>query len=1082
MKMQSSDVGYGRSSLAGGEREPEENRTPEAVRVRLLGGFRVSVGSRTVRQRDWRLKKAAALVKLLALSPRHALHREVVMDHLWPGLDADAAANNLHRTLHSARRALDPLTPAANSSYLRLEDDQLRLCPEAPLWVDAEVFEEAAVRARRSGEPAVYRAAIELYAGELLPGDRYEEWAEERREGLRRTYLSLLLEMATLHEEGEDYGPATRGLEKVIAEEPTHEEAHVRLIRLYALDGRRGQALEQYERLRDELRRALDREPGTAGLRLYEEILADRFPPARPPGEHLREDGDRRHNLPGARTKFIGREQEMLEIKRLLSMTRLLTLTGAGGSGKTRLALEIARDLVGAYPDGVWLAELAPLSDPELVPNAVATALGVHEQPGRSLEDALADFLRPKQMLLVLDNCEHLIEACAELLDKLLNSCERLRVLATSREALGIAGEVNWLVPSLSVPDTDRVLTVPSLTRYESVRLFVDRARSRLPTFELTPENTGAVAEVCCRLDGIPLAIELATARMSALAVDQIAERLEDSLGLLTTGSRTAATRQRTLKATLEWSYELLNGPEQELFRRLSVFAGGWTLEAAEEVCSGIGQREVRVSNPPIPNPPLLDLLGRLVDKSLVVAEAGGDGALRYRMLEPVRQYGWEKLAASAGETERVRDLHARYYLELVEVAEPELVGAGQVAWLERLATEYANLRAALHWFLNEEGAKPEERANMGLRMAAALGRFWSVHNPSEGGAWLEKGLARSDGSPGLPRATALREAGLIAIYQLDPRAMEMLDEGQALFKELGDHLGQAASIHYMMHGIGILGRHERLPALRQETEALLGKSPEDRRVAAYLQLTLGMMAMIEEGRHQLTRLQEALALFREVGDLRSCAMCLTIMGIDALSRRDTDLAGRAFEETLGLLWQLKDRIGTFYSLMGAAGVAALRGQPARAARLSGAAEALRKALGHPVQPLKNVHYDYDSYIATIRAELGEAAFEAAFSEGERMSPEQAIEYALSSEEPAPLAPPSPEEPPSALSRREREVALLVARGLTNRQIASQLSISERTVTTHVDHILTKLGAASRAQVAAWVVEQRPLPEEAGSG
>ncbi|MCA1718588.1 MAG: LuxR C-terminal-related transcriptional regulator [Actinobacteria bacterium] len=1048
---------------------------PETVRVWLLGGFRVSVGSRTVEENRWRLKKAASLVKLLALAPDHKMHREQVMDLLWPDLEAEAATNNLHRTLHSARHALEPQTPAADSRYLRLGDEQIELCPEGSLWVDAEVFEETAATARRARDPAACRAALDLYAGELLPGDRYEAWAEDRREGLRQTYLSLLLEIAGLHKERENYEPAIEALRKVVAEEPAHEAAHAGLVRLYALTGRRDEALKQYERLREDLRRELDREPNVASRRLHEEILANRFSPTHPPGERPTEDAERarQHNLPAARTSFVGRERELVELKRALAMTRLLTLTGAGGCGKTRLALEVAKDLVGAYPGGVWLVELASLSDPALVPNAVAAALGVRERPDLPLTAALVDAIGSRRMLLVLDNCEHLIEACARLVDALLRSCEHLRVLATSREALEVAGEVNWLVPSLTVPDAGRLPATQRLAQYEAVQLFLERARSRLPTFVLTPENARAVVKVCQRLDGIPLAIELATARMTALAVEQIAERLEDSLGLLTTGSRTAAPRHRTLKATLSWSYELLSEPERALFGRLSVFAGGWTLEAAEAIGTEPGARGG------IEEDEILDLLGRLVDKSLVAAEASGDGAPRYRMLEPVRQYGWEKLGNAVGtptvpETEQVRERHARYYLALVEAAEPELVGIEQVAWLERLTTEYGNLRAALSWFLDEEGAEPEERARMGLRLAAALGRFWGHRGPSEGREWLEKGLAKSGAVPASLRAKALNEAGFIAIYHLDPQAIAMLEEALALFKELGDQSGQAISINYLAHTTGVLANLGRITTLREEAEALLEEPLEDRWAAAHLHLTVGMMAIVGEDYEQVVvRIEEALALFREAGDVRTCAQCLTIMGIGAVGRGDAGRAARAFEETLRLLRQLKDKIGTFYSLIGVAGVAVLRGQPARAARLFGAAEALRKAIGHPVQPLKQLNYDYEGFLATTRGALGEAAFETAFSEGQAMSPEQAIEYALSREAPEEESalPTTPSEQTQgsvlqdALTSREREVALLAGRGLSNRQIASELSISEHTVAAHVRKILNKLGLRSRTQI-----------------
>jgi DNA-binding CsgD family transcriptional regulator/tetratricopeptide (TPR) repeat protein len=357
----------------------------------------------------------------------------------------------------------------------------------------------------------------------------------------------------------------------------------------------------------------------------------------------------------------------------------------------------------------------------------------------------------------------------------------------------------------------------------------------------------------------------------------------------------------------------------------------------------------------------------------------------------------------------------------------------------------------------------------------------------------LDKGLAKAGAPPESLRAKALREAGLMAVYHLDPQAIAMLEEALTLFKKLGDELGQATSINYLMHAVGILGYHERIPTLREETRALLERPPKHRRTVAYLQLTLGMMAMIEQDPDQVPRIEEALALFREAGDVRTCAQCLTIMGIAALSQRDVEAAARAFGETLRLLSRLKDKIGTFYSLMGASGVAALRGQPARAARLSGAAEALRKAIGHPAQPLERVNYDYEAYLAATRAALGEATFEAAFSEGEAMSAEQAIEYALGTENPPERLAPAPRgapgtSPEGALTRREREVASLVVRGLTNRQIARELSISEHTAATHVRRILKKLGLHSRAGISLWMIQQdpkgpaRPVQGPPGSG
>ncbi|CAA9450954.1 MAG: hypothetical protein AVDCRST_MAG58-946, partial [uncultured Rubrobacteraceae bacterium] len=691
-----------------------DRQAQPALRIWLLGGFRVSVGSRSIGEEEWHLRKAGSLLKVLALAPGHRLHREQAMELLWPNLHKEAALNNLHYALHVARRTLEPGALASSSTasrYLRLRSEQITLCPDSPLWVDVEAFEEAGATARHARlEPAAFRAAIDLYAGELLPEDRYEPWVQERRAELREQYLSQLLELATLYEQRMEFELGIEALGRVAAEEPTHEGARVGLMCLYALSGRRREALRHYERLREALLEEFGREPEAATTRLQQEIWAGTFPPADSvPAAGLPSEEDaptsragaaRMHNLPIARTSFIGREIETLEVKRLLAMTRLLTLTGAGGCGKTRLALEVARDLVGAYPEGTYLVDLAPLSEADLVPQAVAQVLGVREQPGRPLLETLEDALRSRKMLLVVDNCEHLVEAVATLVDALLDSCPGLRVLATSRETFNTAGEVAWVVPSLTVPGSRQEAYTPQeLEGYESVRLFVERASRRDPSFVLTSPNGQAVAQVCRRLEGIPLAIELAAGRMGVLSVEQLALRLEDPLKLLT-GGRTADPRHRTLRATLEWSHELLSEAERALFRRLSVFVGGWTLEAAEEVCSGGSVEQDDV----------LELLSELVDKSLVVVEAGEQRVPRFRMLEPIRQYGQERLQES-GTAEHLRERHARYYLALAQEAEPELEGADQTRWMDRLESEHDNLRAVLSWAL--EGGQAE----LGLRL-----------------------------------------------------------------------------------------------------------------------------------------------------------------------------------------------------------------------------------------------------------------------------------------------------------------------------------------------------------------------------
>jgi predicted ATPase/DNA-binding SARP family transcriptional activator/DNA-binding CsgD family transcriptional regulator len=1071
------------------------------VRVRMLGCFSVSVGSRILEEGAWRLRKAANLVKILALSPGHRMHRERMMDVLWPDLGSQAASNNLRGVIHAARRTWEP-DPIATSRYLTLQDDQVALCPEDQLWVDVEAFEEAAAAARRSQDPAAYRTAIELYAGELLPEDRYEEWAEEHRRRLREVHLSLLLGLARHCEEHADYDSAIEALRRVVAEEPTREEAHAGLMRLYALSGSKAEALAHYGQLKGVLARELGTEPSASSRHLYGEIAADRVlpnGPSAPVVAPLQDDGN--HNLPAPRSSFVGREQEMLEVKRELAMTRLLTLTGVGGSGKTRLAIEVARELVGAYADGVWLVELAPLVEDALVPQVVAGALGVREQPGQPLTDTLTEALRTKQTLLVLDNCEHLIDAAAHLVDALLDACPRLRILATSREALSIAGEDVWLVPPLSVPEQQHSSTVEQLEGYESVRFLVERARHRNPAFALTSENAEAVAEICRGLEGIPLAIELAAARVG-LSAQQIAERLEDSLKLLTGGSRTALPRQQTLRGTLDWSHELLSEPEQKHFRRLSVFAGGWTLAAAEVVGSGEGIEAADV----------LDLLSGLVDKSLVVADASGrSGGVGYRMLEPIKQYAREKLEASR-EAEETLSRHAEFFLAQAEEAEPGVEGPQQAAWLDQLEMEHDNHRAALSWSL-EQG----ENTNLGLRMGAALGEFWYLRGYlGEGRRWLEEALVKSSRASTAARARTLQRVSWLAFQQGDlSRAKRASEEGLELEGVDLLRTGGGNSVTAELQiTLGLVlnsqGEFERATALFNRSLALSREADSVRGVATSL-FRLGMEWRFAGDFARATKfLEEALTLYRGSGDPALTASILTHLGYTFLYQGDLERATAISEEAVAMLREQKHRLylanslntlgwvtllqgdperaKVLYaeglilrrevgnklvveeSLGGLACAAEARGEAERAARLFGAAEGLREMIGTQQEsgewPLQ------EPYLSGARSEIDEVSWETAFAEGQEMTFEEAVEYALSAEEPAKNAPSAPGQhsthrKSSTLTRREREVASLVAQGLTNRQIASELVLSEHTVHHHVTNILKKLNLRSREQVAS---------------
>jgi predicted ATPase/DNA-binding CsgD family transcriptional regulator len=802
----------------------------------------------------------------------------------------------------------------------------------------------------------------------------------------------------------------------------------------------------------------------------------------------------------------------MVEVKQALALTRLLTLTGTGGAGKTRLALEAARDLIGSYPDGVRLVELAPLSEEELVPKAVAEALDVHERPGEPLADTLAEILRGRQLLLVLDNCEHLLEAVARLVDKLLDSCPRLRILATSREALGVEGEMGWVVPPLSVPEPQGTPSSKELKAYESARLFAERARGRDHSFSLSPKNALAVAEICRMLEGIPLAIELAAARVGTLSLEQISGRLEGSLDLLTRGGRTAVPRHRTLKGTFDWSYNLLYESERKVFRRLSVFAGGWTLEASEAIASSQGVAESEV----------LELLSGLVEKSLVVAESTEERRVRYRMLEPVRQYAQQKLEEE-GEGEEVRRRHADFFLALAEEAEPRLRGPQQKTCLERLEAEHDNMRAALSWAL-ERG-----EAELALRLGGALWWFWMMRGHyGEGRRWLEAALAMDGRVSPEARAMALAGVGGLAVDQGDldraeeaceaglelvqkardtreariflltwlarvawareipGRAAELIEGSVALSREKGDGPLLAGSLMFLALVFYGRGDSERATELLEESMDHFRECGDKYGLANCL-ISLGRVVYSRGDLGRAAKLtEEAVALLREVGARKSsdAAFGLYNLGWISLLQNDLGRAENRYGESLSLAWDTGINPIVQSSLEGFACVAGARREAERAAQLWGAAQALHEAEGIPRE---NTDWlaEADARISAVRSGLGEEGWEAAWGKGRAMTLEEAIEYALSAQEPSATTPPSSttvqpstypaSEHPAGLTPREVEVLGLVATGLTNAQVAQRLFISPRTVQRHLNSIYHKLGVSSRTAATRFAIEHRLL-------
>jgi predicted ATPase len=619
------------------------------------------------------------------------------------------------------------------------------------------------------------------------------------------------------------------------------------------------------------------------------------------------------HNLPVQLTRFIGREREMGEVKRLLAARPLLTLTGSGGCGKTRLALQVAADVLEAYPDGVWLVELAALTDPALVGPMVAAALGVREEPNRPLTQTLVEYLRPRQLLLVVDNCEHLLAASASLVDTLLRSCPHLRVLASSREGLGIAGEQTYRVPSLSVPDPQTVPSPEHLQAFEAVQLFAARAALSDPAFAVPAADAAAVVQICRRLDGIPLAIELAAARVKALPVEQIAARLDDRFRLLTGGSRTALPRQQTLRALIDWSYDLLSEPERVLLLRLSVFAAGWTLEAAEAVCSDeVGSRQWAVgsgdSQAPgapllptahclLPTDAVLDLLTTLVEKSLMQYEVRG-GEARYWLLETVRQYARDRLI-EAGEATEARNRHRDYFLSL-----PERIRTEPAEKFDRLDTEHDNLRAALGW------AVASGEVGGALRLASALQAFWATRGYTTEGRARFSELLVLPAASGLTdvRAWALFNAGVLASHQNDQKeANRLWTESLAIYRKLDNKLGIALSLTSLG---GQVDRHSdgrKARALLEESLALWRElGDEGRGGAADSLLGLGRLARSEGDYEAARRLtEESLAIWRELNDRLQIPWALLDLGWMDQQQSDHDAARKRYEESLGILREL---------------------------------------------------------------------------------------------------------------------------------------------------------------------------------
>ncbi|MGC5016121.1 ATP-binding protein [Streptosporangium sp. DT93] len=761
-------------------------------------------------------------------------------------------------------------------------------------------------------------------------------------------------------------------------------------------------------------------------------------------------------------TSFVGRRHEIAEVRHLLSTARVVTLVGPGGVGKTRLALHVAADVQRAFPDGVWLVELAGLRDPELLVGSVNEALGIRDVSHRPPAEMLADHLRAKRALLILDNCEHLLRDCAVLAESLVRSAPGLRILATSRQALGIAGEQTLPVPTLSLPPpppgSGRAAppTAPSAPS-EAVRLFAERAAAIVPGFTITDDNRSDVERICRRLDGIPLAIELAVVRLRALSPGELLARLDDRFRLLTGGSPAALPRQRTLRALIDWSHVLCTEQERLMWARVSVFTDGLDLQAAEAVCSGDGIEPEEV----------IDLVIGLVGKSILIREdhPGTPSTARYRLLETIRQYGREHLVASGQEDTLLRR-HRDHYRRLSARAYADLFGPGQVARFGRLRLDHANLRTALEYCFSEPGGVPEA-----LGMATDLLYHWiTSHYLDEGRRWLDRSLLAGAG-PDETRGRALWSGAWLAVIQADmDTATTMLEQAEAI----GRRPGQEAILGYVALWSGMIsmsrGDVEVAIGLYEEAAERHRAEDDPTGLAATLIRLCLAHSFREDWPSSVAAGERCLALCETHGEGWHRAYAMMALGVGVWRQGDARRAAELERESLRFNRSLDDLLGTGVNLEVLAWIAAAEGDHVRAARLLGVLEKIWQALGAPLSGYGHLMRYHDECEAASRAALGGAAFDAAARYGGRMTRDETVAMALGEyERPGDL---SATVPPSPLTRRETEIARLVARGLSNRDIATALTIARRTAEGHVEHIMTKLGFHSRAQIAVWAEDR----------
>jgi predicted ATPase/DNA-binding SARP family transcriptional activator len=984
------------------------------LEVRLIGRFDITYGGKSVTISS---RVAQSLFAYLILNADTSHRREKLAGMFWPDATEEKARAYLRHELWRIRKALPS---KSKSDYLIVDDINISFDASAEYWFDAAGLENV----NRGESIKELINALSVFQGELLPGF-YDDWIILEREHLQTIYEQKMMRLLELLEGEKRWSEILEWAERWISFGQAPEVAYRALMTAYDALGDRSKVYSTYERCVQALR-ALD-------LETSEQTRALAF--------------KRTHslNIPIPLTSFIGREKELKEVAGLISKSRLVTLTGSGGVGKTRLAIQVVADVLERFPDGVWFLDLAPLNNAELVPSTLANLIGLRESGEVSTNELLIKYFKSRTALVIFDNCEHLIESCAQLVQLLLTSSEHLSILATSREALRVSGEFTYRVPSLKIPKPEVEFSIDELSITESVRLFAERAAVVVPGFAISPQNVLVIAQICQRLDGIPLAIELAAARVNVLTVEQLLTRLDDCFNLLTHGLRSSLPRHQTLRATIEWSYNLLLEKERLLFRRLAVFSGGWTLDAAEEVCGGNGLEAQEI----------LDLLSRLINKSLVLFETT-DGSSRYRRLETIRQFARERLIES-GELKSMRTRHLKYLVRLAEEAEPALEGPAQMEWNARLHHERDNIRAGLQW-------ADQTDVEAGLILSSSLYLFWYSFDFREGKDWLNRFLQKPESSLyARARADALCMYGaiLVDLQQLEElfaTAQECLD----LYRAVGDQRGEvdgllllAAVSSNPIEGSELIKQALHLAQLlgdeQRQVEALWKLGWYDsgqskfiyweqaivlaRRIGNWRGLAGGLATaagfLILNGNFESAEkyLQESERLYRQLNIYPPPAGLLTAYGQLALVHGDLVKARAYFEENarIGLqvgsrqdyLWSRirlgyvalregklaeansffnepaqrfqedKNEGGVAFTLEGMARLFIALAKPETAARLIGWADATREKINDTRPLIEQAEVDRD--IAAITAQIGQVAFSDQYGKGKNMTLDEAV-------------------------------------------------------------------------------------------